>query len=58
MLYTYPCPNNASFKPSIQGEEEESLSDNPESVENGDDLDEGEKSGGIETDGVDDGLMQ
>merc|ERR1711972_257186 len=39
-------------------EEEESLSDTPESVDNGDDLDEEEKSGGVETDGVDDGLMQ
>jgi len=38
--------------------EEEALSGTPEDVDNGDDLEEEEKSGGVETDGVDDGLMQ
>merc|ERR1712203_171503 len=38
--------------------EEEALTGDPEYIENGDNLDEEEKSGGVETAGVDDGLMQ
>jgi len=40
--------------------EEEALTEDPESIEEGDDnlKEEEEKSGGVETDGVDDGLMQ
>ena len=38
--------------------EEEALTGDPDIIENGDNLDEEEKSGGAETAGVDDGLMQ
>jgi len=38
--------------------EEEALTGDPEYIENGDNLNEEEKSGGAETAGVDDGLMQ
>ena len=39
-------------------DEEEALTGDPEYIEEGDNLDEEEKSGGAETAGVDDGLMQ
>ena len=39
-------------------DEEEALTGDPEYIEEGDNLAEEEKSGGVETAGVDDGLMQ
>jgi len=58
VIHTVSDGQTSNDEEDVDIAEEEALTGDPELIEEGDDLDEEEKSGGAQTAGVDDGLMQ